>query len=43
MVADGIVGSGGRGMAGGGEGREAAEALFRRFEVNELVRSCEPS
>ena len=39
------VGSGGKGIAGGGEGRDATEALLGRFEVIELERSlnCCPS
>ena len=30
-------------MAGGGEGKEAADELLRRLEVRELLRSWEPS
>lgn len=39
VAAAAMFGSGGSGIAGGGDGREAAEALFRRLEVIELVRS----
>ena len=30
-----LVGRGGRGIAGGGDGRETTEALLRRFEFKE--------
>lgn len=43
LVWEAIVGRGGRGMAGGGEGREVAEELLRRLELSELLRSCETS
>lgn len=35
----GVPGSGGRGMAGGGEGNDATETLFRRLFDPELDRS----
>lgn len=34
-----LVGSGGKGIAGGGDGRETTEALLRRFELSESERS----
>lgn len=34
-----LVGSGGRGIAGGGDGREATETLLRMLEERELERS----
>lgn len=43
LVADAIEGRGGRGIAGGGEGRDAAEELLRRLDVRELLRSWELS
>lgn len=33
-----LLGRGGRGMAGGGEGSETTEALLRRLFVNESER-----
>ena len=39
VAAAAMFGRGGSGIAGGGDGRDAAEALFRRLEVIELVRS----
>lgn len=41
-VVEAIVGSGGSGMAGGGEGREVADELLRT-EFREPLRSSEPS
>lgn len=38
-----LCGRGGRGIAGGGEGRVAMEALVRRFDVSELERSWRSS
>jgi len=35
------VGKGGSGMIGGGDGSETTEALLRRLDVIELVRSCD--
>lgn len=43
LLCEAMLGSGGRGIAGGGEGREAADELLRRFELSELLRSCELS
>lgn len=43
LVCEAMVGRGGRGMAGGGEGRVAVEVLLRRLELRELLRSCEAS
>lgn len=34
-----LVGSGGRGITGGGDGRETTEELLRRFEFSESERS----
>lgn len=34
-----LVGRGGNGIAGGGDGRETTEALFLRFEFSESERS----
>lgn len=42
-AAEAMVGSGGSGMAGGGDGRDAVEEFFRRFDVMEPFRSSEPS
>lgn len=39
FVAEAMFGRGGRGMAGGGEGREVADELLRRLDVIELLRS----
>ena len=36
LVADAIVGSGGRGIAGGGDGRDTTDVLFRRLDEIEL-------
>lgn len=41
--AEAILGRGGRGMAGGGDGSDVVEVLLRRLEVRELVRSIEGS
>jgi hypothetical protein len=38
IVAPMLPGSGGRGMAGGGDGREATDADLRRLDVIELDR-----
>jgi hypothetical protein len=35
-------GNGGRGIAGGGEGREATDALLRRFDDAEFDRCLPP-
>lgn len=43
LAVEAIVGRGGRGMAGGGEGKEAVEELFRKLEVKELERSKDDS
>lgn len=36
---DALVGRGGKGIAGGGDGSETTEALLRRFEFSESDRS----
>ena len=38
FVGGGLPGRGGRGIAGGGDGKEVWDALFRRFEFAELER-----
>jgi hypothetical protein len=38
-VTPALVGSGGRGIAGGGDGKVVTEALFRRLEAAEELRS----
>ena len=39
FAAEAMDGRGGKGIAGGGEGREVADELLRRLDVIELLRS----